>query len=62
MESVKEQIFCVKFCVILGKTAAETHNMLCEAYGDDALIQTITYEWFKRFKSGRTSMDDEWSG
>jgi hypothetical protein len=25
--------------------------MLCEAYGDDALIQTTTYEWFKRLKT-----------
>jgi hypothetical protein len=36
--------------------------MLCEACGDDALSQTMTYEWCKRFISGSTSMDDEWSG
>jgi hypothetical protein len=44
------------------KTAAETHNMLCEAYSDDALSQTMTYKWSKRFKNRRTSMDDEHSG
>jgi hypothetical protein len=25
------------FCVKLGKTAAETHKMLCEAYDNEAL-------------------------
>jgi hypothetical protein len=50
MDSVKEQRICVKFCFKIVKTAAETHNMLREAYGDDALSQ-ITYEWFKRFKN-----------
>jgi hypothetical protein len=33
--------------------------MLCEAYGNDALSQMTTYEWFKHFKNGRTSMDDD---
>jgi hypothetical protein len=59
MESVKEQIIYVKFCVKVGKTAAETHNMLHEACGDDALSQTVTYECFKHFKNGITSTNDE---
>jgi hypothetical protein len=60
MESVKEQRICgmSKFCFRVGKTAAETRNMLCEAYNDDALSQTMTYDWFKFFKNGRTSTDD----
>jgi hypothetical protein len=33
--------------------------MLCEAYSYDALSQTTTYKYFIRFKSGRTSMDDD---
>jgi hypothetical protein len=45
-------------CLKVGKTAAETHNKLREAYSDDALSQVTTYEWFKRFKNGRTSTDD----
>jgi hypothetical protein len=57
MKSVKEQRLCVKFCFKVGKTAAETH-MLLEAYGDDALSQTTTDEWFKPFENGRTSTDD----
>jgi hypothetical protein len=34
MESVKEQRICVKFCVRVGKTAAEAHNMLREVAED----------------------------
>jgi hypothetical protein len=36
MKCVKEQRICGKFCFRVGKTAAETHNILHEAYGDDA--------------------------
>jgi hypothetical protein len=37
MKSVKEKSFRIKFCFIVGKTAAETHNMSRYVYGDDAL-------------------------
>jgi hypothetical protein len=33
--------------------------MLKEAFGDNALGQTQTCEWFKRFKKRRMSVDDE---
>jgi hypothetical protein len=61
MTDVKEQQICIKFCFKLGKTAAETHQMLMlkEAFGDNTLGQTQTYEWFKRFKNGRVSVDDD---
>jgi len=39
--------------------ALETHRMLKEAFGDNALGQTQTYEWFKRFKNGWISVNDE---
>jgi hypothetical protein len=39
--------------------AAETHKMLKEAFGDNALRQTQTYVWFKHFKNRRISVDDE---
>jgi hypothetical protein len=58
MKSAKEQRICVKFCFRLGKTVAETYSMLREAYGIDALSQTMTYELFINFKNGRTSADD----
>jgi hypothetical protein len=33
--------------------------MLKEAFGDNALGQTQTYKWFKCFKKGWMSVDDE---
>ena len=34
----------------LKKTAAESHQMLVEAYGEHALGKTQCFEWFKKFK------------
>ena len=48
----------MKFCFKLNKNAAETHRMLKEVFGDQALSQARTFEWFKRFKDGRESMED----
>ena len=62
MVDVKEQRVCIKFCFKLGKSAAKTHQMIKQAFGDHALGQTQTYNWFNRFKNGRTSVDDERSG
>ena len=59
MTDVKEQRILIKFCFKLGKTAAETHKMLKEAFGDNSLGQTQAYEWFKHFKNGRISVDDD---
>ena len=58
MAAVKEQRICMKFCFKLNKNAAETHRMLKEVFGDQALSQARTFEWFKRFKDGRESMED----
>ena len=58
MAGVKEQRICIKFCCKLNKTAAETHQMLKEAFGEQALSQAKTFEWFKRFKDGRESVED----
>jgi hypothetical protein len=33
--------------------------MLREAFDDNVLGLTQTYEWFKRFKNGRMSVDDD---
>jgi len=58
MTDFKEQKICIKFCFILKKTAAETHRMLQEAFGDNAMSQSKTFLWYIRFKDGRTSVDD----
>jgi hypothetical protein len=52
MVDVKEQRVCIKFCFKVGKSTAETQRMLKQAFGDDALGQTQTYDWINRFKNG----------
>jgi hypothetical protein len=46
MTDVKELRICIKLYLKIGKTVSETHRMLKEAFGDNALGQTQTYEWF----------------
>jgi hypothetical protein len=58
MTDVKEQWICITFCFKMGKTAWK-HKILKEAFGDNALAHTQTYEWFKRFQNGWVSVDDE---
>jgi hypothetical protein len=58
MADDKKQGICIKFCFKLNKTAAETCRMLKEAFGEQALSQARTFEWFKCFKGGRESVDD----
>jgi hypothetical protein len=58
MVDVKEQRICIKFCFKLTKTVAETHRMLKEAFGEQALSQARTSERFKRFKDGQESVED----
>jgi hypothetical protein len=63
MAVVKKQRICIKFCFKLNKTAAETHRMLKEAFGEQALSQARAFEWSKRFKDGREFVeDDKYSG
>jgi hypothetical protein len=47
---VEERRVCIKFCFKLGNSAAKTHQMIKQAFGDDALGQTQNYDWFNRFK------------
>lgn len=47
-----EQRVCKQFCLKLEKPAEVPHQMLKQSSGGDA------YDWFKRFKERRTSLDD----
>ncbi|PNF27477.1 hypothetical protein B7P43_G08983 [Cryptotermes secundus] len=63
MADLREQRVCIKFCFKFLKTTADTHQMLKEAFGENSVGQTQTYDWCKRFKNGRTStVDDDRSG
>jgi len=59
MADLREQRVCIKFCFLLGKTAAETVTMLREAFKEEALSQARVYKWFPRFKRGDMSLDDQ---
>ena len=58
MADVKEQTICTKFRFKPNKTAAENHRMLKEPFGEQALSQARTFEWFKGFRDGRESVED----
>jgi len=59
MNVKEEQRVCVKFCVKLNKTFSETFLMLQAAFGEECLSRSCCHQWFKRFKDGRTSTDDD---
>jgi len=48
----------VKFYVKIGKSVTETFEMLKIAFREEAMGRT-QYEWWKHFKEGRTSVDDD---
>ena len=50
------------FCYHLKKTAAESHRILAEAYGEHALGKSQCFEWFKKFKSGNYNARNEERG
>ncbi|KAJ4448109.1 hypothetical protein ANN_10121 [Periplaneta americana] len=57
--SAMEQRVNIKFCYKLGKTATETHGMLVQVYGREAVSRKCVYEWFKRFREGKETIEDE---
>jgi len=57
-ESTKQHI-CIKLCFKIGKTATETYQLLQQAYGEDAMGRTHVFDWFRRFKEGRTSVESD---
>ena len=54
-----EQRINMKFCYKLGKTATETHAMLVQVYRTDAVSRKCVYDWFKHFREGKETVDDE---
>jgi len=54
-----EQCICIKFCFKIGKTVTETYQLLQQAYGEDAMGRTQVFDWFRRFKEGRTSVESD---
>ncbi|XP_032053001.1 protein GVQW3-like [Aythya fuligula] len=59
MERLLEQRYTIKFCVKLGKTGKETHDVIKEAYGDAAMGRSCVFEWHKLFQEGRERVEDD---
>ena len=59
MADNKKQRVCVKFCFLLGKSAAETVLMMQEAFKEEALSKIQVYEWYSHFKGGEMSCEDQ---
>jgi len=47
------------FCFNLKKLAAESHRMLVETYGDNALSETTCRDWFHRFNDNNFDLSDK---
>ena len=47
------------FCFNWKKSAADTHRMFVEVYGDTASTDKLCREWFRRFKDGDFNVEDK---
>jgi len=54
-----EQCICIRFCFKIGKTATETYQLLQHAYSECAMGHTQVFDWFRRFKEDRTSVEND---
>jgi len=54
-----EQCICIKFCFKIRKTTTQTYQLLQQAYSEDAMGHTQLFDWFCRFKEGRTSAESD---
>jgi hypothetical protein len=59
MDGKIEQHVCIKVCMKLLKSATETLEMLCEAFGEHFVSQTAVFEWHSCFKASRVSVEDD---
>ena len=59
MKEKVQQRVCIDFCFRLGKTGAETYEILQAAFGESCLSRSKTIEWYSRFKRGRRSFEDD---
>ena len=50
------------FCFHLKKTAVEAYQILSSTYGDAALSERTSGEWFQRFKSSNFDFEDRNGG
>jgi len=58
---LKKKAYAGSFAFLfhLKKSAAESHQMLVEAYGDNALSETTCKDWFRRFNDDNFDLSDK---
>jgi hypothetical protein len=59
MDVKLEQTANIKFCVKLGRSGAETFEMIRRAYGNKAMSRGRCFKWHAHFKRGRTSLEED---
>lgn len=59
MDKFIEQRICIKFCLKNEISAANALQMLRKCYGDETMAQSNVYNWYKLFKDGRETFEDE---
>ena len=59
MADIAEQRLALKFMQKEGETATKAYSRLQVVYGEKCMSRTRAFEWFKRYKHGRTSTDND---
>ena len=59
MIELDEHIYGQENVLSMKKTAAESHRILLEVYGEHALAERMCQKWFARFKRGDFVLEDE---
>lgn len=54
-----EQRSTIKFSIKLGKTVAETFEMIKRTYQEDSLARSGVFRWYKASLEGRQELADE---
>ncbi|KIH64211.1 hypothetical protein ANCDUO_05488 [Ancylostoma duodenale] len=63
MTGLKSDIrYCLLYDIKRGKTAAESHRDLCDAFGQDAISEWQCQRWFHKVRSGNESLEDDARG
>ncbi|GFW21556.1 protein GVQW3 [Trichonephila clavipes] len=59
MERFLEQRYTIKFCLKLGKTCKETHDMIKEAYDVATMGRSDVFGWHKLCREGKERVEDD---
>jgi hypothetical protein len=59
MESSSEKRVAIKFCFKASSTATETVEIVCAAYGDEALNRSKIFSWYEWFFEGSEDVQDD---